>query len=832
MDNFFTKFSPQLKQLLLLAEKISNDLGDQLDTQHLVFAMVSMRDNLASDILNNYEITTAKLDILSKLISQKNKKVNLGVSDNLKNALIAAIKIASSQNQNQVEIEHLLLALLSDEKSKAYQIIERAGVSPLKIKQQLETMFLEIKRAVSQSQEFFGQLDNKEDARDNDQLEFSEEPLPFGPTITGTPPEKDKTLLPTYSTNLTDLARQGKLDPVIGRENEIERMIQILSRRTKNNPILIGEPGVGKTSIVEGLAQRIIHGKVPTSLLNKKIIMLDLAGIVAGTMFRGQFEARFKKIIDEIITTGNLIIFLDELHTVIGTGSAEGSLDAANLLKPMLSKGQLRLIGATTYDEYKKNIEKDKAFERRFQIIKVLEPTNRETIKILKGLRSRYEKYHGIKYSDEALEAAVTLADRYIADRFLPDKAIDLIDEAAASTQVISKFSGEIIILQNRLSEISKLKDDAIHRENYQAATALREEEIKINGRLEELYRIENAQKINIITPEMISGIVSNSTGIPISDLKTAENIHLLNLETRLKKEIIGQNEAIKSISESIKRSRAGISDPNKPIGCFMFLGPTGVGKTELARILARMVFGSDKSLVKIDMSEFMEKHNVSRLVGAPAGYVGYDEGGKLTETIRHQPYSLILFDEIEKAHPDVFNILLQIMEDGYLTDAKGRRVNFKNSLIILTSNLGSSIFHDQSIGFVTSKTDQQSQITNKLLDQVKKNLPPEFINRLDKIVVFNQLSEPDLQRIVKLRLGELNLRLKAIGAKLSVSPKVEKIILEKGSDLKFGARPLRRAITELIESRLSDLALKEKTLKGKTVKVDSINNQIEIKII
>jgi ATP-dependent Clp protease ATP-binding subunit ClpC len=827
-NNFFTKFSPALKQLLILAEKIAGDLGDQLDTQHLIFAMVSMRDNLASDILNNFEITPSKIDVLSRLINRKSKKLNLGVAESLKTALLSAIKITSSLGQNQVEIEHLLLALVSDKSFKAYEIIERAGADPEKIKKQLDQIFSELKQAVEHSRDFFGQLDPKDNLPEEG-FEFSPEEVQYSPTMTQGNANKEKSLLETYGTDLNEMASKDQLDPVIGREKEIDRVVQILSRRTKNNPILIGEPGVGKTSIVEGLALRIVKGRVPRNLLNKRIIMLDLGGIVAGTMFRGQFEARFKKIIEEIIQNGDIIIFLDELHTVVGTGSAEGSLDAANLLKPMLTKGQLRLIGATTFDEYKKNIEKDKAFERRFQIVKVLEPSVPETVRILKGLQSKYENYHGIKYEDAAIEAAVNLSDRYIADRFLPDKAIDLMDEAAASTNVISKNSSEIISLQKRLAEIAKQKEDAVLKENYQGASSLREEEVKINMRLQELTDAEDATKAKFVTAAQIAEIVANTTGIPVTDLKTTENIRLVNLEGRLKREVIGQEQAIKIIAQAIKRSRVGISDPNKPIGSFIFLGPTGVGKTELARVLAKLVFGSEKALVKIDMSEFMVKHNVARLVGAPAGYVGYDEGGKLTETIRHQPYSLILFDEIEKAHPDIFNLLLQILEDGYLTDAKGRRVNFKNTLIILTSNLGSKILSENSIGFIANKEEKQSKLSEQLLENIKKNLPPEFINRLDKIVVFNELDKDDLKKIVNLRLKDLEKRLKHIKVSLDVSDEAKKRLLDLGFDQKFGARPLRRAISEYIESKVSDLALKEKSLAGRTIKVDRQGDEITV---
>ncbi len=832
-ENFFNRFSSSLKQVLLLAERIANDLGDQLDTQHVIYAIVSTRDNLASDILKSYEITAKKIDVLSRILSKTNKQNRTTISNDLKTALISAIKISASLGQGQIELEHVLLSLVSEKKFNSYQIIERAGADPEKIKDQLNEMFSELKLAVDQSQDLFNQMNT---SGQTDEMGFDFPGSDGGPfsmpgttTATGV---KEKSALEIYGTNLNHLAKGKKLDPVIGREAEITRVVQILSRRNKNNPILLGEPGVGKTAIVEGLADQIVKGKVPQNLLNEEVISLDLGAIVAGTMFRGQFEARFKKIIDEIIKLGNIIIFLDELHTVIGTGSAEGSLDAANLLKPILTRGQLRLIGATTFDEYKKNIEKDKAFERRFQIVKISEPTVEETVKILKGLQPKYEDYHHISYLPEAIESAAKLSDRYITDRFLPDKAIDLIDEAAASTNVISKNSSQIISLTNRLKDISRLKDEAVGNENYKLATELKEEEIGLNDQLQAYQAKERETQKKVITPEDIASIVAASTGIPVTDLKIAETIHLVNLEKRLKRNIIGQDAAVHEISQAIKRSRVGIADPNRPIGSFIFLGPTGVGKTELARVLAGTVFGSDKALVKIDMSEFMEKHNVARLVGAPAGYIGYEEGGKLTETIRHQPYSLILFDEIEKAHPDIFNMLLQILEDGYLTDAKGRRVNFKNTMIIMTSNLGSSLFSDKPIGFIKDTSSEGSSVSDKVEENLHKALPPEFINRLDKIIVFNQLSRDDIHKIVSLRLKDLEKRLKTVHLKFQATKQAKELLAKLGFDKKYGARPLKRVIANQIESNISDLILKYPDLKNKTIKVDRHADEFAISIV
>jgi ATP-dependent Clp protease ATP-binding subunit ClpC len=560
--------------------------------------------------------------------------------------------------------------------------------------------------------------------------------------------------------------------------------------------------------------------------------MLDLGSIVAGTMFRGQFEARIKKIFEEIIARANLIIFIDELHAIIGTGSAEGSLDAANLLKPFLSKNQLRLIGATTFDEYKKQIEKDKAFERRFQVIKVSEPDVDQTVKILQGLKTYYEKFHQIKYTDEALASAAELADRYVADRKLPDKAIDLIDEAAANTNINTAVSNQYLVIQKKLSKLIKEKEAAVNQENYQRATEIRQEEVKINNQLTKLRQIDSKERKKLITKEDILETVSRATGIPVNSLSLNESLHLSNLSTKLKQRIVGQNQAVEAISRAIKRSRVGISDPNRPIGSFIFLGPTGVGKTELAKVLAEEVFGNSKALIKIDMSEFMERHNLSRLVGAPAGYVGFDEGGKLTEQVRNQPYSLILFDEIEKAHPDVFNLLLQIFEDGTLTDAKGRVVNFKNTMIILTSNIGSELFNHRSIGFNVEDKIESSEICNQLISNLKEELAPEFINRLDEIIVFNRLFRSDLKKIVKLQLRELAKRLQTQGIKLKVTDEAHKLLEEEGFDLEYGARPLKRIIANKLETEISDLILKYGSLKNRTVKIDRQENKFSFTLI
>jgi len=834
MNNFFNKFSENLKKILVDGERIAKELSETLNTQHLLIALLQSRDSLATDILKSNNLNSKRVEMINKLIGVTEKKEGISVNNDVKSAIVASIKIAVKYNQPLVEAEHLLLALLSNKNFRAYEIINRSGVNPEKIKEQLEKIFLELSQAINQSREFFSQLSQGPNPFE-EQLDLSPEELPINAPISAstlTAQKNEASLLANYSINLSEQAAKGALDPLIGRDHEIERLIQILSRRTKNNPILVGEPGVGKTSIVEGLADRINRGQVPQNLIGKEIVMLDLGSIVAGTMFRGQFEARIKKIFEEIISRSNLIIFIDELHTIIGTGSAEGSLDAANLLKPFLSKNQLRLIGATTFDEYKKQIEKDKAFERRFQTIKVLEPDIDQTLRILRGLKTYYEQFHRIKYTDEALVSAAELADRYIADRKLPDKAIDLIDEAAASTNINTNANNRYLIIQKKLSKLIKEKEAAVNQENYQRATEIRQEEVKINDQLTKLRQIDSKARKKLITKEDILKTVSRATGIPVNSLSLDESLHLTNLSAKLKQRIIGQDQAVDAISRAIKRSRVGISDPNRPIGSFIFLGPTGVGKTELAKVLAEEVFGSLKALIKIDMSEFMERHNLSRLVGAPAGYVGFDEGGKLTEQVRNQPYSLILFDEIEKAHPDVFNLLLQILEDGVLTDAKGRIVNFKNTLIILTSNIGSELFNHRSIGFNTEDKIESPEICDQLISRLKEELAPEFINRLDEIIVFNRLFRSDLKKIVKLRLRELAKRLQPQGIKLKISDEARELLEKEGFDLEYGARPLKRIIANKMETEISDLILKYGNLENRTVKIDRQKNKFVFTLI
>ena len=642
--------------------------------------------------------------------------------------------------------------------------------------------------------------------------------------------------LDAFGRNLTSLAKENKLDPVIGRHNEIERVIQILSRRTKNNPVLLGEAGVGKTAIVEGLAQNIVKGNIPEILKDKQVIILDLALMVAGTKYRGQFEERIKAIMDEIKRSENVIIFIDELHTLVGAGGAEGAIDASNILKPALSRGEMQCIGATTLDEYRKYIEKDAALERRFQTIMVDPPTVDETIAILKGLRDRYEAHHKVEITDEAVEAASKLSDRYIAGRFLPDKAIDLIDEAGAKARLsIMTAPPEINSMESEIENIRKEKDSAIKNQDFEKAASLRDEEKESRKKLDKFRQQWKKSKMEArpkVDEELIANIVSKWTGIPIVRLEAKESERLLKMEGELHKRIIGQDEAISAIAHAVRRSRAGIKDPKRPIGSFIFLGPTGVGKTHLGRVLAEFMFGDENALLQLDMSEYMEKFNVSRLVGAPPGYVGYEEGGQLTEKVRRRPYSVVLLDEIEKAHPDVFNILLQVLEDGRLTDSFGRKVDFRNTVLIMTSNVGAEIFKKQgSIGFKSEKEEMTYKSTKeKLLEQVKKTFKPEFLNRIDDIIVFHGLTKEQLYEIIEIELEDVKARLKEQDIKIDLDKAAKELLIEKGFDPIFGARPLKRTIQRLMEDPLAEEIIAKTFEKDKTVKVTAENGRLVFK--
>lgn len=830
-QNIFGKFSDSLKKVLILAETTAKEQNMPMDTQHQLFAIANIKDGIANEILLDLNVAPDRLKLsMSFLAPGKNEPT---ITKEAKLAIQNSIKIAAKFNHSSVESEHLLLSLIKDKKFNSYLLLYKIGSSiPKEIEDQIEGLFASNKDAALPKINMENDLGSGFEMPSDDSF-GQMNPGQIGPMLPMSPSttkERKESILDHFASNITKLAKDRKLDPVIGRELESERIMQILSRRTKNNPILVGEPGVGKTAIVEGIAQKIIEGKVPSKLQGKELFSLDLGSIIAGTMYRGQFESRIKKILAEIKKRGNIVLFIDEIHTIVGAGSTEGSIDAANLLKPMLSKGELRLIGSTTFDEYKKHIEKDPAFERRFQPVKIQEPTVEDTIKILNGIKKKYEIHHNVTYTKDAIVAAAQLSKRYISDRFLPDKAIDLIDEAAAAKDTISKESIALVKLKNDLRAILMKKEDLIIEELYQEATLLREKEIKIENQIKELSKVQS--KKEVIDEKDIANLVSKFTGIPIANLDHDSRKKILDLEKNIKKRIVGQDEAVSEISKAIKKSRVGLSNPNRPAGSFIFLGPTGVGKSELAKVVAKEILGDEKSLIKIDMSEFMEKHNLSRLVGAPAGYIGYEEGGKLTEVVRKNPYSVILLDEIEKAHPEVFNMLLQILEDGILTDAKGRAVSFKNSTIIMTSNLGTDILRKQSsIGFGAAKNskDEFAKLKENVLESVEKHFKPEFINRLDKLIVFKPLSLESIKKIVDILMQELKGRLAAKNLKLKYDTKVKDWIAQNGFDQNFGARPIRRTISENIESLITDAILEERYKEGDQITIAVKDGNIEL---
>ncbi|WKV07927.1 ATP-dependent Clp protease ATP-binding subunit [Thermoanaerobacterium sp. CMT5567-10] len=795
----FGRFSEKAQKVLYQAQEEARSLyHNYVGTEHILLGLIKEEDGIASRVLKNLGVTyddiRAKVETLIGMGNVPGDVV--GYTPRAKRVLELSFAEARRFNTNYIGTEHILLGLIREGEGVAVRILMELGVDFNRVREEIVKMV---------SEEPSGAANKAQRAKN-----------------TNTPN------LNQFGRDLTELAREGKLDPVIGREKEIERVIQILSRRTKNNPCLIGEPGVGKTAVAEGLAEAIESGTIPEILKGKRVVTLDMASMVAGTKYRGEFEDRLKNVLNEVIKTGNVILFIDELHTIIGAGAAEGAIDASNILKPALARGEIQVIGATTIDEYRKYIEKDPALERRFQPIMVEEPSVEETIEILKGLRDKYEAHHRVKITDEAIEAAAKLSHRYITDRYLPDKAIDLIDEAASRVRLKTVTAPpEIKELEDKLNMLNKDKEEAIRTQEYEKAAKIRDEEQKIKEQLENLkskWQQNSLVKDKSVGAEEISQIVSLWTGIPTQKLAQEESERLLHLEEILHKRVIGQDEAVDAVARAIRRARVGLKDPRRPIGSFIFLGPTGVGKTELSKALAEAMFGDESAIVRIDMSEYMEKFSVSRLIGSPPGYVGYEEGGELTEKIRRKPYSVILFDEIEKAHPDVFNILLQILDDGRLTDSKGRTVDFKNTLIIMTSNVGAQLIKKQTtLGFMPEGEEDKAsyeKMKENILDELKKSFRPEFLNRIDDIIVFRQLTQDDIRKITDLMIADLNKRLKDNNISLEFTDDAKEELLKEGYDVTYGARPLRRAIQKVVESELSELMLKGEVKSGDKILV------------
>jgi ATP-dependent Clp protease ATP-binding subunit ClpC len=807
----FGRFTERAQKVLALALEEAVRLGHKdIGTEHVLLGLIREGEGIAAKALQSLGLGLDKIQSeVESLIGRGTEQTGGNYTPNYtpraKKVIELSMDEARKLGHTYVGTEHILLGLIREGEGIAARIMNNLGVSLNKARQQVL------------------------------QLLGSSEMMNAHQPSGGNPAANTPTL-DSLARDLTAIAREGGLDPVIGRQKEIERVIQVLSRRTKNNPVLIGEPGVGKTAIAEGLAQKIVNNEIPETLRDKRVMTLDMGTVVAGTKYRGEFEDRLKKIMDEIRQAGNIILFIDELHTLIGAGGAEGAIDASNILKPALARGELQCVGATTLDEYRKYIEKDAALERRFQPIQVDEPTVEDAIKILHGLRDRYEAHHRVKITDEAIEQAVKLSDRYITDRFLPDKAIDLIDEAASKVRLQSfTVPPNLKELESRLEEVRKEKDAAVQSQEFEEAAALRDQEQKLREELEKTKKDwkERQGKLNMeVTPEDIAHVVANWTGIPVVKLKEEETERLLKMEEILHDRVIGQDEAVKSISRAIRRARAGLKDPKRPIGSFIFLGPTGVGKTELARAVAEALFGDEDAMIRIDMSEYMEKHSTARLVGAPPGYIGYDEGGQLTEKVRRRPYSVILLDEIEKAHPDVFNILLQVLDDGRLTDSKGRTVDFRNTVVIMTSNVGANMIKkNTTLGFTTGDTEKKYQdMKDKVMDELKRSFRPEFLNRIDEVIVFHSLEQEHIEQIVTLMTEELRKRLREQEIDFQLTDAAKKVLAKEGFDPAYGARPLRRAIQRHIEDKLSEELLKGTIHKGDTVTIDAEDDKLVVK--
>lgn len=830
----FNKLTRNAKLILTEAQKTAESDGRSLKSEYILLALVEVPGTLSHDILKEYSIN---LDQIKMLINLKNKEKNRKepISDEAKDILRIAFRVAADFGHYSVDTEHLLVGVLSSDNFTSVELIKKVGIDPEQVKNQIRDIFTNISQ-MDQMISHQGQAGEIE--QPSQELFEQAPPLPpspfteneFSPAPSKTA-NKNKKVLEYFATNLVEKAKKGEIDPVWGRDKEITRAIQILLRRTKNNPVFVGDPGVGKTAIVEGLAQKVAKGDVPRQLIGKKIYQLDLGLLIAGTMYRGQFEDRLKKVISEIKEDPRIIVFVDELHMIVGAGSAEGSLDAANLLKPSLAKGEIRLIGATTYDEYRKYLEKDSALERRLQIVKVNEPTVEETIGILNGIRQSYEKYHKVKIDKSAIEAAAKLSEKYISYRFLPDKAIDLVDEASAAKKLESNSSNlnvKLKKIKSRIEELSTLKENLISEEKFEQAAQVRDEELK-QTELEKNILQNDKTGDEKITDYDIAKLISDITGIPTGNLLEEEIRKFQNIDKELSKHIAGQKEAILEITKALKRNRSGISSELRPIGSFIFLGPSGVGKTEVARVLARHIYGSDQSLIKIDMSEFMERHNTSRLLGAPPGYVGFEDAGKLTEAVRKNPYSVVLFDEIEKAHYEVFNILLQMLDEGTLTDAKGRVIDFSHCIIIMTSNIGIEEYNKISRFGFNDNANNESQVKDKIKDILGKIFRPEMINRIDKVIVFDPLNKNDLGKIAELQLELLKEKLSEKKIILKYNKQAIKTLANKNYDRIFGARPLIREIEELISDQISNLIINAKIKANESIKISAKNGKIKI---
>ncbi|MFL0248506.1 ATP-dependent Clp protease ATP-binding subunit [Candidatus Clostridium stratigraminis] len=816
----FSRFTERAQKIIMYAEEEAQAFQHgYVGTEHILLGILMEEDGLGKKILNNSGVNVENVRNLVEEYEGKGEAElynnEIPLTPRTKRLLELSLLEARTLGHNYIAPEHILLALIRESEGVAFTILANLGVDFERLRREI---IENISGGASGEQPSAGKSTHQKS----------------GNNATPT--------LDQFGRDLTNMASEGKLDPVIGRDKETQRLLEILSRRTKNNPCLIGDPGVGKTAVVEGLAQRITTGNIPEILKGKRVVTLDLSAMVAGSKYRGEFEERLKKVMEEIRKTANVILFIDEIHTIVGAGGAEGAIDASNILKPALARGEIQCIGATTIDEYRKYIEKDSALERRFQPVTVGEPSKEEAYQILLGLRDKYEAHHRVKITDEALEAAVTMSDRYITDRYLPDKAIDLMDEAAARVRIQNLTApSDLKELEDTIRNTTKEKEDAIAVQDFEKAAKLRDKEKELKDKLESQKNNWKTQKEvstnQIVGEPEIAAVVSRWTNVPVEKLTEKETERLLKLEEILHNRVIGQDEAVKSIARAVRRSRVGLKDPKRPIGSFIFLGPTGVGKTELSKALAEAMFGDENNMIRIDMSEYMEKHTVSRLIGSPPGYVGYDEGGQLTEKVRRHPYSVVLFDEIEKAHPEVFNVLLQILEDGILTDGKGKTVNFKNTIIIMTSNVGASTIKKQkTLGFAASSEkeaeNEYEKMKDNIMEELRRSFRPEFLNRIDDIIVFHQLDEENLKYIVKLMLATVSARIKDQNIELTFDESAEDKLAKEGFDITYGARPLRRAITKAVEDKLSEEILKGNIKRGDKVKVTAEDEELRFNII